>query len=190
MNRMRSLKDNKVAVIDIETTGISRKKDLFVEIGIVELDMKTGETKILFDSLVKEPKFGERYRNSWIFNNSNLIFENLENAPLFDELKEEISEIVNQYPITAFNKSFDIGFLKAREINIPKELPCIMMISTKVCKIPNKNNRPGYKRPKVQEAWDFFFPNSEYVETHRAADDAIHEAKILFELHKRGQFYI
>ena len=190
MNRMRNFKDIKVAVIDIETTGTSRKKDLFVEIGIVELDMKTGETKILFDSLVKEPKFGERYRNSWIFNNSDLKFENLENAPLFEKLKPEISEILNQYPITAFNKSFDLGFLKAREISVPKELPCIMMTAKNVCKLPFQNGRSGYKRPKVQEAWDFFFPNSEYVETHRAADDAIHEAKILFELHKRRQFYI
>lgn len=181
---------NKVAVIDIETTGINPEIELILEIGIVELSLITGETKILLDSFVKEPNFGEEHRDSWIFNNSDLKFEDIENAPLFDNLKMKINEILNQYPITAFNKSFDLGFLKAREITIPIELPCIMLTATNICKIPFPTGSRGYKWPKCQEAWDFFFPNSDYIEKHRAADDAIHEAKILFELCKRGQFHI
>jgi len=187
---MRKSNNDKVAVIDIETTGKKSEKDLILEIGIVELSLATGETKILFDSLVKEPKFGEEHRDAWIFDNSDLKFENIENAPLFDNLKQKIREICNQYPITAFNKSFDLGFLKARKINVPKELPCIMLTAQNILKIPYQYDRSRYKRPNCQEAWDFFFPNSEYVEKHRAADDAIHEAKILFELYKRGQFHI
>jgi len=187
---MRKLKDNKVAVIDIETTGLDPKRDLILEIGIVELDLLTGETQVLFDSLVKESKFGEEHRDAWIFSNSNLKFEDFENAPRFDNLKQKISELFNQYPITAFKKAFDLDFLKAREINIPKELPCIMLIVQKILKIPYQYDSSRYKRPNVQEAWDFFFPNKEYIEKHRAVDDAIHEAKILFELYKRGQFHI
>ena len=178
---MRKLNNDKVAVIDIETTGKKSERDLILEIGIVELSLATGETKILFDSL---------HRNAWIFDNSDLKFENIENAPLFDNLKQKIREICNQYPITAFNKSFDLGFLKAREINVPKELPCIMLTAQNILKIPYQYDKSRHKKPNVQEAWDFFFPNSEYIEKHRAADDAIHEAKILFELYKRGQFHI
>lgn len=181
---------NKVAVIDIETTGLDPIIDLILEIGIVELSLITGETKILFDSFVKEPNFGEEHRNSWIFNNSDIKFEDIENAPLFDNQKMKINEILNQYPITAFNKSFDLGFLKAREINVPVELPCIMETATNICKIPFPNGGSGYKWPKCQEAWDFLFQNSDYIEKHRAADDAIHEAKILFELYIHGQFPI
>lgn len=190
MNIMRELKYNKVAVIDIETTGLNPEIELILEIGIVELDLATGETKILFDSLVKETKFGEEHKEAWIFSNSDLKFEDFENAPLFDDLKQKISEIFNQYPITAFNKAFDLDFLKAKEINIPKELPCIMLTAQNIIKIPYQYDSSRYKRPNVQEAWDFFFPNSEYIEKHRAADDAIHEAKILFELYKRRQFHI
>ena len=187
---MRNLEDNKVAVIDIETTGLNPEIELILEIGIVELDLVTGETKVLLDSLVKEPKFGEEHRKAWIFNNSDLKFEDFENAPLFDDLKQKIRELFNQYPMTAFNKAFDLDFFKAREINIPKELPCIMQTAQNILKIPYKYDSSKYKRPNVQEAWDFFLPNSKYIEKHRAADDAIYAAKILFELYKRGQFPI
>jgi len=190
LNIAKNLEYNKVTVVDIETTGLDPLKDLILEIGIVELSLINGETKILFDSFVKEPKFGEEHRDSWIFNNSDLKFEDIENAPLFNDLKKEINEIFNLNPITAFNKSFDLGFLKAREINIPIELPCIMLTSTNICKIPFPTGGSRYKWPSCQEAWDFFFPDSDYIEKHRAADDAIHEAKILFELCRRGQFPI
>ncbi len=190
INIAKNLDYNKVIVIDIETTGYNPLEELILEIGIVELSLLTGETKILFDSFVKEPKFGEEHRDSWIFNNSDLKFEDIENAPLFNNLKKSINEIFNQYPVTAFNKSFDLGFLKAREINVPIELPCIMLTATNICRIPFPTGGSGYKWPKCQEAWDFFFPDSDYIEKHRAADDAIHEAKILFELYKRGQFPI
>jgi DNA polymerase-3 subunit epsilon len=55
-----------------------------------------------------------------------------------------------------------------------------------VCKIPG--NYGKYKWPKVEEAYDFFFPNNNYVEKHRGADDAFHEADIVYELHKIGLF--
>ena len=188
MNNAYKLNSKKVAVVDIETTGFNPLKELILEIGIVELSLLTGETKILFDSFIKEQEFGEKHRDAWIFSNSDLKFEDIENAPLFDNLKETINEIFNKYPVTAFNKSFDLGFLKARGINIPIELPCIMLTATNICRIPFPSGGSGYKWPKCQEAWDFFFTDSEYIEKHRAADDAIHEAKILFELYKCGQF--
>ncbi len=181
---------NRVAVIDFETTGLNPIYDLIIEIGIIELNLKTGETKIIFDSFVKEPKFGEEHRDSWIFDNSNITFEDIENAPLFDNFKEDLNEIFDKYPTTAFNKSFDLSFLKFRGIKIPKELPCIMKTATNICRIPFPNGGSRYKWPSCQEAWDYFFPNSDYNEKHRAADDAIHEAKILFELISRGHFPI
>ncbi len=52
---------HKIAVIDIETTGLDPIYDLILEIGIVELDLLTGEKNILFDSCVREPDFGESH---------------------------------------------------------------------------------------------------------------------------------
>jgi DNA polymerase-3 subunit epsilon len=179
---------NKIIVIDLETTGLNPREGLILEIGIIKLNLNTGDTDIIFDSYVKEPAFGDEHRNSWIFENSDLNFEKVENAPLLDDLRQEIQEIFLKYPITAFNKSFDLGFLKSRGFEFPKELPCIMITSTNICKIPSRNRMEKYKWPKAQEAWDFFFPNSDYVEKHRAADDAAHEAKILYEIYQKGLF--
>jgi DNA polymerase-3 subunit epsilon len=180
----------KIAVIDIETTGLSPRNDLILEIGIVELNLKSGEVCIIFDSLVREPLFSKKHRKSWIFENSNMSFEDVQNAPPFESFKKELQDIFNTYRISAFNKSFDLSFLKARGFKFPHELACIMLTSTNICKIPHINGRAGFKWPKAQEAWDFFFPNIDYIEKHRAADDAEHEAKILFELIKLGKFHL
>lgn len=178
---------NNIGVIDIETTGKKPENGLIVEIGIVELDIETGETKVLFESLVKEPTFGEKERNKWIFNHSNIVFEDVLKAPAISDIREEVQELLNKYSITAFNKSFDIGFLESRGFIVPHELPCIMITATNIVKIEVEW---GFKWPSCQEAWDYFFPNTNYSEKHRAADDAVHEAKILYEMYTRKQFPI
>ena len=177
---------NEVCVVDIETTGLDPIYDLIVEIGIVKLNLLTGEPKILFDSVVREPMFGEEFRNVWIFENSDLNFNEVKNAPLLDDFIPELESIFNSHSVTAFNKSFDLGFLKARGINVSYELPCIMKAATNILKIPFPRSSKRYKWPNCQEAWEYFFPNSFYIEKHRALDDALHEAMILFEIYRRG----
>lgn len=62
-----------------------------------------------------------------------------------------------------------------------------MKLSTNICQLPG--NR-GFKWPKVPEAYEFFFGKTGYIESHRGADDAFHEADIVYELFKRGVFKI
>ncbi len=187
----------KIAVIDIETTGLDPVYNLICEVGIVELDLSTGERKVIFDKIVKEDGFGEEHRGEWIFQYSNLIFEDVLDAPKLEIYRDELQAIFNKYGISAFNKSFDLGFLKNRGFVFPYELPCIMITATNVCRIPFRNpldieryEGQEYKWPKVQEAWNFLFPNSDYIEGHRATDDAMHEAKILYELYLLGYYYL
>lgn len=161
---------------------------LIIEVGIVELDLISGATRILFDSLVKESPFGDIHRDAWIFNNSDLKFEDVEDAPVLDKVRDEIQEILNQFSLTAYNNAFDFGFMESRGFTIKKDLPDIMAVAKNTCKIMYAKG--GYKNPKMQEAWDNLFPNTNYREAHRAVDDAIHEAKILFEMYKRGEYKI
>jgi DNA polymerase-3 subunit epsilon len=188
----------KILVIDIETTAFTPKKGNIVEIGVASLDTETGASEILFDSLCLEKTFGqdpEKEKKAWIFENSDMQYEDvlkdmqyedvLKALP-FEDVKKELQELIDIFPdgITAFNNRFDFSFLEDRGIDLGKKLKCPMLLATDVCKLPGKFGK--YKWPKVEEAYHHFFPDSKYIESHRAADDAIHEAAIVYELIKLG----
>ena len=176
----------KVAVIDIETTDFFQRGGLILEVGVVELDLENGDTKIIYNEKVREESFGQKHENSWIFNNSDLTYKGMSDAQPLDI--ESLQKIFDKYYVTAFNKKFDFEFLRDRGIVIDKELPCPMLLSTSICELPGRFG--SYKWPKVQEAWDHLFGKTDYVEEHRGADDALHEAKIVYELHKMGKLEV
>jgi DNA polymerase-3 subunit epsilon len=180
-----------IAIVDIETTGFQAAGGLIVEVGIVSLDLNTGAVLPVFESVVQEPGFCEDHRESWIFKNSDLTFEEVAAAPLLSELIPTIQAALNGIPHghTAFNKKFDFDYLISRDLKI-KQLPCIMLEATPIVKARYKNGRGGYKWPKVEEAWAHFFPDVPYIEQHRGLDDAAHEAKICYELYKMGKFKV
>jgi len=183
-----------IVIADIETSGFQRQGGLIVEVGIVSLNLQTGQISNEFNEIVKENGFGEKHAKhpyGWIFKNSDLQYEDVLRASNLLKIIPQIQAVFDKYPCgaTAFNKQFDFGFLKSRGLRI-KELPCIMLSATPVVGLPPN---PGYsdpKWPKVQEAWDFFFPRSDYIEAHRALDDARHEALIAYELYKLGKFRV
>jgi len=181
-----------ILILDIETTGFQNNGGSIVEIGIVSLNLETGEIKEIFDSLLKEDIFTEKHRKhpyGWIFQNSDLTFEEIEKAPLAFDVFSKVQEILNSYPLgcTAYNNKFDFGFLESRGLKI-KKLPCPMILSTPICKLPGRYG--SYKWPNVEEAFSHFFPESKYDEKHRGLDDAKHEAMIVYRLYQDGIFKI
>jgi DNA polymerase III epsilon subunit-like protein len=183
----------KIAIVDIETTGFLNQKGLIVEIGIVSLDLHTGEINTEFDSLIREPGFNKAHTThpyGWIFQNSDLKYDQVSQAPQLFERFNEIQAILDKYPtgITAYNASFDLPFLRSRSFAFTP-LPCPMIAATPVVNLPPFPGRSSPKWPTVQETWNFLFGDKTgYIETHRAADDARHEAKIVHELYKRGKY--
>ena len=187
------MNENKILIIDLETTGFLNKGGHIVEVGIVELDLSTGEKKIIFDEIVLEHGTSwPEIRDSWICNNSDLKPNAIASAKDLEMYARTIQQILNGYPAgaTAFNNAFDFGFMEDRGFNFPKKLPCPMLLATPICKIPNRNGYAGYKWPKVEEVHLHFFGDVGYIEKHRGADDAMHEAAIVYELYKRGVFKI
>lgn len=178
----------KILVVDIEATGLSPTNDKIVEVGIVELCLKSGARKIVYEKVFNPGMDAEAIENSWICKCGYMTPESIINGAKFEDEKDAIQQIVSEYPngITAYNRTFDVSFLQANGIEFVKLLPCPMLLSTQICKLPGK--RGGYKWPKVEEAYKHFFPESEYAELHRGADDAMHEAEIVFELHTKGAF--
>lgn len=183
---------SKIIIIDIETTDFLQRGGKIVEVGIVELDLSNGNREIIFDSVCWETGLTEKeVDESWIIKNSELTKEAIRTSKNLKVLQPEIQQILNSYPIgaTAFNNSFDFGFLESRGFTFPKKLPCPMKLSTDICKLP-KANGYGYKWPKVEEAHKYFFGDIGYIEKHRGADDAFHEAQIVHKLYELGIFKI
>ena len=174
-----------ILVLDIETCGFTPTAPM-VEVGITKLNLETGEREIVYNELVKESHLNDTHKNSWVFQNTSLKFEDVMNAKPLD--KVAIQKLLNDYKVTAFNKKFDFAFFRNRGF-VFEELDCPMLVAVNVCKILDKTGKK-YKWPKVEEAWNFLFPDEEYVELHRGADDSFHEAKIVHELYKRGHFIV
>lgn len=178
-----------ILIIDIETTGFMPIGKI-VEVGIVELNLLSGDRKIIFDKICHEkPITLEEIEKAWIVRNSDLSAEIIFNSDEFLSMQSEIQEIINSYPLgaTAYNNQFDFRFLEYRGIVFNKKLACPMKLSTDVCRLPGKR---GFKWPTVEEAHRHFFGDLGYVEKHRGADDAMHEAKIVHELYKMGIFKV
>lgn len=183
---------SKILILDIETTGFLQQGGKIVEVGIVTLNLETGERQIIFDEVCHESGITlEEVEKSWIVKNSDLTIEAIRNSQNLKKLQPQIQAILDLYPLgaTAFNNAFDFGFMENRGFVFPKKLGCPMKLSTDICKIPHPTFG-GYKWPKVEEAHKFFFGDVGYIEKHRGADDAFYEAEIVLELYKRGVFKI
>lgn len=179
----------KILVIDIETTNFLKEGGRIVEIGVVELCLISGDKKIVFNKIINPGLTVEELSKTWIIENKYMTVEEILNGVDFYSISSELQQIIDDYKngATAFNRSFDFDFLESYGIRFPKKLPCPMIVSTDICKIPKTGKAayyPGYKWPKVEEAYKYFYPNSNYIEIHRGADDAFHEADIVLALYK------
>tara|TARA_R110000772_G_scaffold17946_3_gene49960 strand:+ start:121665 stop:122207 length:543 start_codon:yes stop_codon:yes gene_type:complete len=167
----------KILVVDIETTGFYPKNDLIVEIAAAVVDTKTKDIKLVFEKAIKDPRFdADKHGDSWIFENSSLTVEDVENAESIEAYREELQALFDEYLMTAYNKKFDLGFLREAGFTI-KDTKCLME-SAKV-------HRTGRKY-SVEVMYNQFFMDGKerYVEEHRAGADTIDEAKILLHLVK------
>lgn len=181
-----NINNMKIAVIDIETTGFLNNGGQIIEVGIAQLNTANGQVTTIFNHVCHESIPIDS--DAWIFKNSNLTIEEVEDSETLELMRLGIQDAIDSCDAaTAYNKKFDFGFLRSRGFKIESEVTCPMLAATPICKIPNA--RGGDKWPKVQEAWNFFFPNSDYIEEHRGADDAYHEALILMELIKLGAIH-
>ena len=163
----RKLKD--YIILDVETTGFDRKYDKIIEIAM--LKVKDGSIIQEYQSLVN-PAFIE-WPTDEIAPVSNITNEELKNAPLFDDIVDDIINFMEDLPFVGHYANFDIAFI-ARELearNITKDMFYYDTVS--IC----KSVFPGLKSYKLSEVVAYL--DIQENNTHRALDDVYATFKVL-----------
>jgi len=152
--------------LDIETTGISIENEI-IEVGAVEF--RNGKPERFFSSLIN-PKIPIPPN---IISLTGIKNEDVENAPCFDEIKEELAIFIGDLPVVGHNiTSFDLPFLKKKGLEIYNPVLDTLPLSSKIL--------PQLKRRKLDDVAKAL--GVEIGIRHRALPDAILSGKVLVGL--------
>jgi DNA polymerase-3 subunit epsilon len=94
------------AIVDVETTGASPVNDRIIEIGILRVE--NGRVVKTFNSLINPLK----HLSPFITRITGIVPDDLVSAPTFEDLREEIAELLQGAVFVAHNARFDYGFIK------------------------------------------------------------------------------
>ncbi len=97
---------DKLAFVDIETTGSRVNHDRIIEIGILRVE--NNQLVRTYQQLINP----ETYISPFIEQITHISTNDVVNAPTFEEIKEEILEVLDGCVFVAHNVRFDYGFLK------------------------------------------------------------------------------
>ena len=182
----------KIYVVDAETAVIDISQDNYdpincsiCEIGIVNVDLATGNIEYVFDSICQEKKGCSP--DSWIFKETTLTYEDVLKSNFLHDIQSKIQGIFDEgIPVTSWSHDFDFLHLEhpSRGFTIPVKFWDPKITLTNFLKISNPHHS-GYKWPRVDEAFEYFNPNTALTYSHRAIQDAKVEADIIFRAVQR-----
>ena len=92
--------------VDIETTGTSARHDRVIEIGILRVENDRIVKK--YNQLINP----ETHVSPFITQITGITPDDLEDAPTFEIVKDEVYELLHGSIFVAHNVRFDHGFLK------------------------------------------------------------------------------
>jgi DNA polymerase-3 subunit epsilon len=148
------------SIIDVETTGGSPRWSRVIEIGILRVEH--GEVAAKFQSLINPgapiPEF--------ITELTGITDRKVKNAPTFDEIKDEILDLLTGSIFVAHNSSFDYGFIKSEFRRVGYGFMADTLCTVRL----SRALFPEYKRHNLSELIDRF--DFKTKRRHRAFDDA------------------
>ncbi|HYE22287.1 MAG TPA: exonuclease domain-containing protein [Verrucomicrobiae bacterium] len=97
----------KLAFVDIETTGASPNVDRVIEIGVLRVEK--GQLVKTYSTLV-DP---DCQISPFITNITGIVQKDVESAPSFHQIADDLRELLSGCTFVAHNVRFDYGFLKA-----------------------------------------------------------------------------
>ncbi len=151
---------NKFAVIDVETTGGSSDNDYVIEIGIVLGE--DGKVTNNYQTLVNPQKRISPYIEAY----TGISSEELETAPTFDDIKDELYEMLYDRVFVAHNARFDYSFIKNEFRRHDIKFNAKQLCTVKLSRILY----PRHKHHNLDSLIDRFGLNCE--QRHRALPDA------------------
>lgn len=161
----------KFAFVDIETTGLGVTRDRIIEIGILRVE--DNQLVKTFQSLINP----EGYVSPFSLQLTGITESDLEKAPTFYEVQEEIFELLKDCVFVAHNVRFDYGFLrnefKRHQKTFSAKHFCTVKLSQTLFPQFRKHNLDA-----VIERCNFSCENR-----HRAFDDA----KVLWDFYQKLQ---
>ncbi len=162
------LADASYTVVDLETTGSVIGIDEIMEIGVVVV--RRGEVVERFNSLL----YSQRDIPPWVSKLTGLTKTDLQGAPVFADIADQLFELIDGSVFVAHDIRFDLPFLRwefgRRELDIPRVTGlCTLRLSRLIWPDLESRSLPDLAR------------HFEVVHTdpHRAADDAEATARIL-----------
>jgi DNA polymerase-3 subunit epsilon len=159
-----------LSFVDIETTGANPISGRVIEIGILRVEnnklVKTYKTLI-------NP---QTYVDPFIENMTGITQDLLETAPTFEQIKDEILEILDGSVFVAHNVRFDYGFLRNEYRRFGQQFSFKHFCTVKLARLLY----PGHARYNLDSIMERF--NITCENRHRAFDDA----KVLWEFYQKS----
>lgn len=159
----------KLAFVDIETTGTRSSYDRIIEIGVLRVE----NNKLVrsFKSLINP----QAYLPKEITMLTGITQQDIENAPTFRSIKDEIVDVLEDCTFVAHNVRFDYAFLKhelmRERINFSSKHFCTVRLSRILFPTWQRHNLDTL----IKEC------NISCKNRHRAYDDA----QVLFEFYQQ-----
>lgn len=161
----------KLAFVDIETTGLGVTHDRIIEIGILRVE----NNKLIesYQTLVNP----QMYISPFVEELTGIKKSDLEHAPLFEDIKDQIYELLDDAVFVAHNARFDYGFIRNEFRRVDTSFSAKQCCTVKLA----KKLFPRFPRYNLDTIIQQFSLNCEH--RHRAFDDA----KVLWDFYQKLQ---
>ncbi len=160
-----------ICFVDIETSGLNASYNRIIEIGIIRVE--NGEIVREFNSLINP----EGLVDPFVENLTGIKTEDLEKAPTFYEIKDELSDILEDSVFVAHSVRFDYGFIRNEFKRIGISFNSKHFCTVKLSRLLY----PNLKKHNLDSIIENF--NIDCKNRHRAFDDA----KVIYEFYKKSQ---
>lgn len=169
-NSFQLLNELTFCVFDLETTGGNHTNDKIIEIGLVKIqNLKiTGQKSFLIKPEMHIPDFIQKL--------TNIKEADVNDAPLIEDVIDEILEFMGDSILVAHNTSFDIPFFNSVLRRLGKEELKNKAICTNLM---TKYMIPNLLSSNLNYMSKIF--NLTHQKAHRALDDALASAELLLK---------